>query len=272
MRCQQIIIAVSLAASVSFPAAPQEAQARPEILILGTFHMANPGRDLHNVEVDDVLSPARQQQMAELIDVLERFRPTKVAVESQVGSRRIAERYADYLAGRYELTRNETDQIGLQLAKELGHETVYPVDEDGEFPYYRVLNYAKANGLQAQFDSAQAKVGARVQREAEFLRSHTLLETLELVNSDSTVARAVAEYYDYVPFGEPYEYAGPDLIARWFERNIRIYRNIRALVTSPDDRILVVYGAGHLGWLRQHVENDATVHLRTLAELIASPR
>ena len=87
------------------------------------------------------------------------------------------------------------------------------------------------------------------------------------MNADSTVARAVASYYAFVPFGEPFEYAGPDLVASWFQRNIRIYRNILALITSPADRILVIYGAGHLGWLRQNVANDATVQLRQLADL-----
>jgi hypothetical protein len=234
--------------------------------------MANPGRDVHNMQADDVLAEARQREMAELIDVLKDFRPTKIAIEAQVGSRRRPEQYAGYLAGEYALSRNEIDQIGFRLAKELGHQAIYPVDEDGEFPYYRVLNYAKANGLEAQFDSLQAITAAQVERQADFLRSHTVLETLEFMNSDSTVAHSVAGYYAFVPFGDPYDYAGPDLIVRWFERNIRIYRNIRALITSPDDRILVVCGAGHLGWLQQNVEGDATVQLKTLSDLIYQPR
>lgn len=255
-------------ASAQSPPASDQSPARPEILILGTYHMANPGRDVHNMAADDVLSAERQQEITQLIDVLKEFRPTKIAVESQVGTRRLAERYAGYVAGTDTLTRNEIDQIGFRLARELGHDSIYPVDEDGEFPYYRVLNYAKANGREAEFDSIQATTGRGVERQGEFLRSHTVLETLELMNTDSAAAKGVAGYYAYVPFGEPYEYAGPDLIARWFERNIRIYRNIHALITSPDDRILVVYGAGHLGWLQQNVTSDPSVELRTLAEFI----
>jgi hypothetical protein len=51
------------------------------------------------------------------------------------------------------------------------------------------------------------------------------------------------------------------------QRNIHIYHNIVALIDSPNDRILVIYGAGHLGWLRQDIADDASVRLRTLAEL-----
>ena len=254
-------------------ALPQGSQDQPatraEIMILGTFHMGNPGRDVHNLEADDVLSATRQREIAQLIEVLGRYRPTKIAVEAPVRGRTIAQRYESYIAGEYTLSRNEIDQVGLRLAKALQHPTVLSVDEDGEFPYYRVRNYAKANGREAQFDSLQASIGTRVQRQAEYLRAHTLLETLDLMNADSSVARAVGEYYGYVPFGEPFEYAGPDLIARWFERNIRIYRNIRALITSPEDRLLVIYGAGHLGWLRQMVQDDPSVRLRKLSDLMS---
>jgi hypothetical protein len=243
-----------------------QSDARPEILVLGTYHMANPGHDIANMHADDVLSPKRQQEMAQLIQVLKRFHPTKIAIEAGVGSKRVAQEYGDYLAGKYVLTRNEDDQIGYRLAKELGHHAVYPVDEDGEFPYYRALNYAKANGRAQEFNAMEASTAARVKAEGNFLQLHTVLETLRFMNSDSSVARAVAEYYAFVPYGDPFDYAGPDLVALWFQRNIRIYRNIVALAESPNDRILVVYGAGHLGWLRQDIASDSRVRLRKLAD------
>jgi hypothetical protein len=87
------------------------------------------------------------------------------------------------------------------------------------------------------------------------------------MNSDSRVAKDVAFYYAFVPYGEPGDYAGPDLLAAWYQRNIRIYHNIVKLVESPNDRILVLYGAGHLGWLQQDIANDAAVRLRKLSDL-----
>jgi hypothetical protein len=247
-------------------AARSQADARPEVLVLGTYHMANPGRDVHNVEADDVLSPRRQRELDQLVELLARFRPTKIAIESDPGGPRPAQ-YVDYLAGRYTLTRNEIDQIGFRLARRLGHRAIYPVDADGDFPYLRVRNYAQANGLAERFAALEAGTGARAKAQGDFLRAHTVLETLQVMNADSTVARDVAAYLAWVPFGERYEYAGPDLLAAWYQRNIRIYHNIRALMATPEDRVLVVYGAGHLGWLRQDAANDATVRLRRLADL-----
>lgn len=247
-----------------------QSSARPEILVVGTYHMANPGRDVHNMAADDVLSPKRQQEIAQLVEVLKRFRPTKIAIEASAGSERITRDYNEYLAGRYTLTRNENDQVGFRLAKELGHKAVYSVDVDGDYQYMRVMNYAKANGKMAEFDSMQARVARRVKRQSDFLQTHTILETLERMNSDSAATEALGAEMEYVSFGDLWEFAGPDLLTFWYQRNLRIYNRIAALIESPTERILVIYGNGHLGPFRQIIGADARVKLRKLSEIIGS--
>jgi hypothetical protein len=253
-----------LGAAISV-AAWAQSDSRSEILVLGTYHMANPGHDIHNMQADDVLAPKRQQEIAQLIEVLKKFHPTKIAIES-VGNYRVKQ-YSDYVAGQYPLSSNEIEQIGFRLAKELGHHTIYPVDEDGDFPWEPLVNYAKANGLGEKFDAIEARNAAQVKDDNNFLRSHTVLETLQYMNSDSMAARGIASYYAYVPYGDRFDYAGPNLLAAFYQRNIRIYHNIVKLIESPSDRILVIYGAGHLGWLQQDVSNDPTVRLRKLADV-----
>jgi hypothetical protein len=243
-----------------------QADARAEILVLGTYHMANPGRDIVNMQADDVLAPKRQQEVAELVEVLKKFRPTKIAIEADVGSEKAPHDYADYVAGKYALKGDEREQIGYRLAKEMGHKTIYPVDEEGDFPWGRVTNYAKANGMSEKFAATGDTMGKLVKEQDAFLKSHTVLEMYEYLNSDEMSAKGVAFYYSLVPYGDPGDYAGPDLLAAWYGRNIRIYHNVVKLIDSPNERILVIYGAGHLGWLQQDAANDATVRLRKLAE------
>ncbi len=254
---------------VLFLAIPAFAQtaARPEVLILGTFHMANPGHDIYNMEADDVLSPKRQQEIAQLLDVLKKFQPTKIAIESDPFGKRAAQ-YSDYLAGKYTLTRNEIDQVGFRLAKELGHKTVYPIDVDGDFPIQHVITYAKADGKKEKLDAIMNGWGVLVKQQGDFLRAHTILETLEYMNSDARAANDMGLYFQTVPFGEPGDYAGADLLAAWYQRNIRIYQNIIRLADSPSERILVIYGNGHLPWLRQNVTNDPSMKLRKLSDFI----
>jgi len=240
--------------------------ARAEVLVLGVYHMSNPGRDLFNTKADDVLGPGRQKEIAELVAVLKRFRPTKIAVEEESGDERVATRYAGYLAGAHELSRNETEQIGFRLAKELGQKTVYPVDEPAECPFPRLVDYAKAHGREKELDALLAEIGETVKAQSRYLASHTILETLLYMNADAKVAEDVGFYYRQAHFSEPGDWAGADLVAEWFRRNVRIYANVAALAGSPDERILAIFGAGHLGWLRHDFESDPTFRLRRLAE------
>jgi hypothetical protein len=251
-------------AALAQTAPPQQA----EILILGTYHMANPGRDVFNMSADDVLAPKRQAEIGELLEVLKRFKPTKIAIESSVYEDRRPKQYADYLAGAYTLTANEIEQVGFRLAKELGQKAIHPVDIDGDFPWQRVINFAKATGQSQIMDRIRSDIGEMVKQQDAYLHSHSILDTLLYMNDDRKVAQDVGFYFREARLGEPGDYAGPDLLASWYQRNIRIYNNIVNIVNSPEERVLVIYGAGHLGWLRQMVDNDPAVRLRKLSEFV----
>jgi hypothetical protein len=88
------------------------------------------------------------------------------------------------------------------------------------------------------------------------------------MNEDENVAKSVGYYFQGAHFGEPGDWAGADLVSEWFRRNMRIYSNITNLVTSSSERILVIYGAGHIGWLQFPFRSDPTFRLRKLAEFM----
>ena len=260
----KFVCVFALSLGVVAPAFSQPQKA--EVLILGVYHMANPGHDIFNMKADDVLAPKRQAEIAEVTAALKKFNPTKIAVEADVYSDRISKRYDDYVAGKYELTRNEIDQIGLRLAKELGLKTVYAVDVDGEFPWPHIVNYAKASGRSKELDALMGEIGDMVKAQDTYLASHTVLETRLDMNADAKVAQDVGFYYRDVSFGEAGDWAGADLLAEWYKRNIRIFSNVVRLASSPQDRVLVVYGGGHLGWLQQDIASDPDLRLRKLGE------
>ena len=268
------LMVMAVAAWAAAQVAPQKSEKpngqQGEVLVLGVYHMANPGHDIHNMKADDVLAPKRQAEMAQLLEVLKRFHPTKIAIESDAGDERIPKRYADYLAGKYELSRNEIDQVGLRLAKELGHKTVYPVDADSDFPWQHLVNYAKATGHSQELDAISNGWGDMVKEQGDYLGSHTVLETLLFMNSDERVARDVGLYYRVAELGEPYDPAGPDLLADWYRRNIRIYSNVAQLADAPGERVLVIFGAGHLGWLRHNFASNPNLRLRELSEFVTA--
>jgi hypothetical protein len=86
------------------------------------------------------------------------------------------------------------------------------------------------------------------------------------MNSDERVAEDVGFYFRMAEFGEPWDWAGADLVSDWFRRNMRIYSNIVQLVDAPNERVLVIYGAGHLGWLQYAFSSNPNLRLRKFAE------
>jgi hypothetical protein len=271
MRRLPFVLALALsgllpAASQQAPPQTASAPGRAEVLVLGVYHMDNPGRDIFNMKADDVLAPKRQAEIAQVIAALKKFQPTKIAVERDAGDQRISKHYAEYVADKRELTRNEIEQLGFRLAKELGHKTVYPVDADGDFPYQRLVNYAKGSGRSKELDAIMDGFGGMVKAQGEYLASHTVLETLLYMNADSRVTQELGLYHRLARIGEPGDWAGADLLSDWYRRNMRIFSNTVPLADSPNERVLVIFGAGHLGWLQRAFASDPTLRLRKLAE------
>jgi len=234
---------------------------KAQVLVLGSFHMANPGRDVFNLQVDDVLVPKRQKEIAELTAMLKKFQPTKIAMEASVGSEQIRQQYDDYLAGKYTLARNEKDQIGYRLAKELGHKRVYGIDVDGDFPFEAVTEFAKKNGREDQLNKLLSQVPKDLQVMSGILKNGTITDLYRYLNQDAHVRRDHEFYMSLAQFGGNGEYPGPDLLAAWYQRNIRIYSNLHAIVESPEDRVLVIYGSGHLFWLQRDVFDSPDLEL-----------
>jgi hypothetical protein len=82
----------------------------------------------------------------------------------------------------------------------------------------------------------------------------------------SKVAEDVGFYYREAHFGEPGDWAGADLVSDWFQRNMRIYSNVTRVADSLNERVLVIFGAGHLGWLQRDFASDPSFRLRKLSE------
>ena len=254
------ILALVLAGA-SAPAAAQEAGEAPtEVMVLGVYHFANPGRDVANVVVDDVLAPARQAELQALADALAQWRPTRILVEDQPDTPDLhlpdyRERADALIAGE----RSETYQIGFRLARQLGLEDVYGFDEHGGegepdyFPLGAVGEWAEANGRMDDYRAFFANVEARVNAIAADDGGCSIARNL-MDHNDPALLRALHTelYYDLLPFGDAGAQPGAELNASWSMRNAKMFAKLD-LLSGPGERVLVVVGSGHKYWLDHFV-------------------
>lgn len=223
-----------------------------QVMVLGTYHFGNPGADLHNVQADDVLLPRRQAELDAVSRALSRFRPTLVAVEAPADELpdRALPRYADYIAGRGEVRRNEIDQIGFRLARRLGHARVIGIDASGEFPFEALQAQAEAQGRGAALQRSIDEIGVRTKAFEARARSATIGMLLRSLNEPARIREDHAWYVGALRYGAGPVQPGAALLAAWTARNIAICARLVQSV-QPGDRVMVVYGSGHSFLLRQ---------------------
>ena len=246
-------IAAVMAAS---QASAWEPDANVEVMVLGTYHMDNPGLDLANVKADDVLKPQRQQELEALSAALAEYRPTKIVVERIAKTAELLDhRYAEFTTADLGKNRDERYQIAYRLAHKLGQQQVFAVDEDageGEpdyFPFGRVVEWAKANGVENRLNADLDRAKGEVERINRLQAEGSIAHVLASMNRPEQADQDQRWYYGLLTYGDTDRQPGAELNAYWYMRNAKIFAKLMT-VAKPGDRILVVYGAGHNYWLR----------------------
>lgn len=232
-----------------------------EVMILGSYHMGNPGQDVHNARIDPVTTSEKQAQLEAVAEGLARFRPTAVAVE------RIARDQATMLDHRYpaftpaDLLTNpdERVQLGYRLAHRFGLERVYAIDEqdrEGQpsyFPFGDVQTWAADHGGDQRLGAMHGEIAAMLADLEQRQATETVGQLLTRINAPGRVRWDQGFYARLMTFGAGDDQPGAVLNARWYARNAQIFARLLQ-VAKAGDRIVVIYGSGHNYWLRQMVE------------------
>jgi hypothetical protein len=233
---------------------------RTKVLLLGTFHFNFPNNDSHKIDSSmmfDVLTDKRQKEIEQVTSIIKEFKPTKIYLELEPKYQYFIDSLYDaYVKGQYKLGRNEKYQIGFRLGKELKLNKLYAVDDlnwiaengkrykwiDSLWSAATVVDTAKAANWNVTYSKYYKKLDASH-------KSETILESL-LYSSLPTPTNIALGHYLVGGFNTVDD-KGPDRVAlQWYSRNLRIFNNILGTSPKADDRILVIYGAGHMPILR----------------------
>jgi hypothetical protein len=233
---------------------------RSQILVLGTYHFANPGLDVVQTRVADILTPGKQAEVEQVVEALARFNPTRIAVEVRAeGLQRLDSSYVAFRAGGRPLGRSEVEQLGFRLAERFHHSGLFGIDHAGEFPFGEVMQYAGEH--EPDFvRRVQTLLGEITDEQNRMQRENTLAEILRRHNDPAHIAWGHALYLDIAAVGAADTYVGADLLSAWYARNIRIFADLKR-ISEPEDRVLVIFGSGHAAILRELVAADPTMDL-----------
>lgn len=241
-------------------------------MLLGTYHMDNPGLDEVNLDADDVLAPDRQNELEALAESLSRWNPDRVAVERPYDRRADVNRlYDEYRVGERAYDREETIdppqpfrnkattecrsevvQIGFRLADELDHKHVYPIDcpvmrENGEVEALEERGFEPEDKIPVSFRDPEETIREYNQR----LYTSTIPEFVHWLNQEKELAlNHEVMFGESIRWGDGDNFGGPRRLSTWYDRNIKMVHNLWRAVEPGDERTLLVVGFGHVRVLR----------------------
>lgn len=231
-----------------------------EVMLLGTYHFANPGRDAIKQNIDDVLAPHRQREIEDLVQRLARWQPDQIAVEWPLSFADSTQaRYERFKAGTLAPSRNEVVQVGFRLAKQLGHGAVYPIDHPMPIGNDSVSAiWVRRPTLKRASDSLMRSMQAFADSEGVRMRGTTIVQHLREANSDDALhaGNSLGMFGTLLPAGDGENYGGPQVLAKWYERNIRMAHHLTRVLRPETDKVLVIVGSGHVPPLRNVLDES----------------
>jgi hypothetical protein len=255
---------------------------KTEVLTLGCFHFNFPNLDIvKTAKADqiDVLEPQYQKEIEEIAQKLAVFRPTIIAIERDPEQQgKYDSLYNAYLHDQHKLSRNEEEQLGFRLARLMHLKRLYCVNAWGQ-------DYESLTPLLEGKDSIETKRfmdffyhnpdSLKYPKISSLFKTRGIRAELLRMNTDSSLTNDLGYYLlGIFKYETPdRKYLGPDFVTGWwFNRNLRIFRNIQRIQAKPDDRILVIFGAGHMNLLNIFFKASPEYTLRHVKEYLGEGR
>lgn len=225
--------------------------ARTKVMTLGVFHFAYNNLDVVKTAKEDQVSVLDEPYQSEIIAIaraIEEFKPTIIAIEVQQPKQRVMDSlYQSYVVGNHALKRSEVQQLGFRIGKSVGIPTLYCVDDWGA--HYPNVMALFTDSLRADRFTSFQLASHKATRAP---RIGSIIGELEKRNNPVAVQESLAGYLQGIFLYEekPGDYVGVDFQSgRWFNRNLRIFRNVQRIPKSSNDRVLLIIGADHINLL-----------------------
>lgn len=256
------------------------AQEQIEVLTLGVFHFDFPNLDAVKIKKEeqiDVYSVNFQEEIQCIADRLAQFNPQAIVVEYPIDCQsEIDSIYNAYIMGKHRLSRSEVQQLGFRIAKQC-HSKIFCADAWGA-PTVAIESLMKNQNSEQYIAFENSFVNtndsALYFKEQPILKEKGILSELIRLNNLERIKRDMGNYL-IGPFKYEFEkgdYTGVDFeTGRWFSRNLRIFRNIQRINTQKKERILVIFGAGHMSLLNYLLECSPEYKLLNVNTYLKQP-
>jgi hypothetical protein len=263
---QKIILLLAL---ITFNIASSQTK-KKQILLVGTFHYANPGLDVAKLNSFNIMSEKSQKELEIMSDKIKKFGPDKIFVEWEFNEQADLDKlYNKNTDSLFKTNKNEITQLALRTAKKLNHKKLYGMNLYTSFPYDSLLmSMEKANQQDLLKRNNEWKKRNEKDHNERITKS-SLQELMLHYNKKETENKNIQWYLDVANrAGNPDDFTGASLVSNWYKRNLYMYSLIQKLTESTDNKIMVLVGAGHAAIIREFITHDPEFEIVDLATVL----
>lgn len=254
-----------------------------EILVIGTYHFNNPGMDVAQFKVLDIMSEKPQKQLEEISTAIAKFKPSKIFTEWELKdqlaldtlyNKYLDNTYFDYVSNKFPkrkfYTQSEIVQLAFRSAKKSNHKKVYAIDyRETSFDYDSVIKFADLIRLPNFKKEVEDDIKDTETKSNALFATNDLLKCLFYFNSkelrETDIPWYVSQINDSDKLGT---YVGAYLASEWYRRNLYMLANIQKQTESSDDRIMVLAGASHITMFLDLLKHDQNFKIVELIEIM----
>jgi len=229
---------------------------RTKIMTLGVFHFAYPNLDAVKTLEKDKISVLDEPYHSEILSISNTicdYKPTIIAIEATPDKQnKIDSLYKLYKSHKFNLREDEIYQLGFRIGKNLNLPKIYCVDNWGRH-YENIEEIFKDSTRLNKFEEFYFHSPDSIYMTSSASKKvSSIINELNELNEPNQIKERLSIYL-LNPFKyeeQPGDFTGVDFeTGRWFNRNLRIFRNIQRIPHSADDRILLIIGREHLNLL-----------------------
>ena len=264
---QKIIL---LLAFITFNTTIAQQAKKKQILLIGTFHFANPGNDIAKINTLNVMSEKSQKELETMSDKIKKFGPDKIFVEWKFSEQAELDKF--YNKNTDSLLKkdpNEITQLALRTAKKLKHKKIYGIDYHTRFPYDSLMmSIEKANQKDLMKRNTES-IKEFEKDDNEQISKNSLTNLMLHKNKKETLDKNIQWYLEVANrAGNPNDFTGASLVSNWYKRNLYMYSIIQKLTESTDNKIMVLVGGGHAAIIRDFLSHDPEFEIVELSTVL----
>jgi ribosomal protein S8E len=225
------------------------------VLNFGTAHLSQTSDA--NFSQIDLNDPNEKADLTKLVEKIVEFKPTIICLELEPKNNDyIASTYSEYVKDQTKRLNysDELNSIGLEVARLCGTNRIYGIDSQAVFDYPSLVEIANKKVADSLYIS-------QIMDNYQRVNALKFKEQFRTINTGDYKMETFDLYNFLATQHTPGNQEGVEEIAKFYQRNLKMYSNFNDIEMTENDRVFILLGATHTAYFDVFLKNNPKFQL-----------